>query len=62
MSAFENVDFPAPAGPVTKTAYLIVGQSQDSRDETRVVISDPLRVKFPSKADGSGWQVPVRFM
>ena len=26
MRAFEKVDFPAPAGPVTKTAYLILGR------------------------------------
>lgn len=28
MSAFENVDFPEPAGPVTNTAYLIVEYNQ----------------------------------
>lgn len=44
MSAFENVDFPAPAGPVTKTAYLIVKQSEDPRGEVTPLMSDPLRV------------------
>ena len=33
MSAFEKVDFPAPAGPVTKTAYLIFERCQDTRGE-----------------------------
>lgn len=44
MSAFENVDFPAPAGPVTKTAYLIFEQNEDPRGEATQFMLDPLCV------------------
>ena len=44
MSAFENVDFPAPAGPVTKTAYLIFEQNEDPRSEATPFMLDPLCV------------------
>ena len=44
MSAFENVDFPAPAGPVTKTAYLIVKQNRGPRGEAAPFMLDPLCV------------------
>lgn len=41
MSAFENVDFPAPAGPVTKTAYLIFEQDEGPRGEAAQFMLDP---------------------
>ena len=44
MSAFENVDFPAPAGPVTNTAYLIVKQNKDPSGEAASFMLDLLRV------------------
>ena len=46
MRAFEKVDFPAPAGPVTKTAYLILG---------RVKVPGAKQcADFSGRADGGG--------
>lgn len=54
MSAFEKVDFPAPAGPVTKTAYLIVRCTQGSGGEARPLMSGPLCPSFKVKGVVAG--------